>query len=42
MEPIVTKNLQSFAFSNNIFKINQLGFLPGRSIRTQLLECQYN
>ena len=34
--------MKSFGFSNNIFKINQHGFLPGSSTDTQFLECQYN
>ena len=42
METMAKNNLQSFAFSNNIFEINQHGFLPDRSTCTQIIECQYN
>ena len=39
---MVKNSLQNFAFSNNIFKINQHCFPPGRSTCMQMLENQYN
>ena len=42
METIIKDNLLSHAISNNIINHNQHGFIPGRSICSQLLETQYD
>ncbi|VEN44679.1 unnamed protein product [Callosobruchus maculatus] len=39
VEKIITSKLLHFSLSNNLFNSNQHGFLPGRSIITNLLNC---
>ena len=42
METIIKNNLYEFGFKYNIISTSQHYFLPGRSICTQLLECNYD